>query len=210
MALKNFKVSKLPFELMVKIAGIIFPKYRFKWHEIDWWESEKFDAFLKRFDNYKKFNDDRLWGLSELLRLVRYIDGDTAECGVYRGASSALICYENQQTDLRKAHYGFDSFEGLSEPGGKDGDHWSSGDLTCSLSTTKSNLSEFSDVEYFKGWIPDRFVDVKDRFFSFVHIDVDLYEPTKNSFEFTNHISQHAVPPTVRVLMFSSARVLGS
>ena len=134
MALKNFNVSKLPFELLVKIGKMIFPKYRFKWHEIDWWESEKFDTFLKKFDKYKTFNDDRLWGLSDLLRLVRYIDGDTAECGVYRGASSALICYENQQTNLRKVHCVFDSFEGLSEPEDIDADHWSAGDLACSLS----------------------------------------------------------------------------
>ena len=184
MVLKNINLSKVPFELLVLMARIIFPKYRFKWHELDWWESERFDLFLKKFDNYKKFNDDRFWGLSELLRLVRYVEGDTAECGVYRGASSALICSENQQSSFRKIHCVFDSFEGLSEPRAGDGDHWHFGDLTCSLDEVKENLSGFSRVEYYKGWIPDRFEDVESRKFSFVHIDVDLYQPTRDSFEF--------------------------
>lgn len=184
MTVKSFKFSKLPFELLVKIGRIIFPKYRFKWHDIDWWESKKFDHFLKMFDNYKKFNDDRLWSLSELLRLTRYTEGDTAECGVYRGTSSTLICRENQESNLNKTHHVFDSFEGLSAAGDKDGSHWVAGDLACSLDEVKKALSEFTEVKYYKGWIPDRFEDVKTRMFSFVHIDVDLYQPTRDSFEF--------------------------
>jgi hypothetical protein len=34
------------------------------------------------------------------------------------------------------------------------------------------------------GWIPDCFSEVVDRSFCFVHIDVDLYEPTLASLEF--------------------------
>ncbi len=34
------------------------------------------------------------------------------------------------------------------------------------------------------GWIPERFADVGDQSFAFVHVDVDLYEPTRNSLEF--------------------------
>jgi hypothetical protein len=39
-------------------------------------------------------------------------------------------------------------------------------------------------VECYPGWIPDRFPEVDDRCFSFVHIDVDLYQPTLDSLEF--------------------------
>ena len=35
-----------------------------------------------------------------------------------------------------------------------------------------------------KGWIPERFPDVEDRKFSFLHIDIDLYEPTRDSVAF--------------------------
>ena len=45
-------------------------------------------------------------------------------------------------------------------------------------------LSDFAKVRFHPGWIPDRFQDVDDRKFSFVHIDVDLTEPTRESLAF--------------------------
>src|SRR5437879_4756651 len=39
-------------------------------------------------------------------------------------------------------------------------------------------------VVYHKGWLPEKFQEVKDRRFSFVHIDVDLYQPTLDSLAF--------------------------
>jgi hypothetical protein len=35
-----------------------------------------------------------------------------------------------------------------------------------------------------RGWIPERFPDVADERFSFVHVDVDLYEPHRDAIEF--------------------------
>lgn len=35
-----------------------------------------------------------------------------------------------------------------------------------------------------KGWIPERFKDVEDMKFSFLHVDVDLYDPTIDSLKF--------------------------
>lgn len=181
---KKINITELPFEVLAKLGKLIFPKYRFKWHHLVWWENDEFNTFLKRFDNYNKFNDDRLWMLAQLSRLVRNVPGDTAECGVYRGASSFLICKENQASPLEKTHYVFDSFEGLSGPVERDGDHWSEGDLACGIDEVKRNLSDFPNVKYFKGWIPERFPEVSKCQFSLVHIDVDLYQPTQDSFEF--------------------------
>ena len=45
-------------------------------------------------------------------------------------------------------------------------------------------LSGFKSIHYYKGWIPVRFHEVAELKFSFVHIDVDLYQPTKDSIEF--------------------------
>lgn len=45
-------------------------------------------------------------------------------------------------------------------------------------------MSRFNNVNFYKGWIPDRFAEVADRQFSFLHIDVDLYEPTRDSIAF--------------------------
>ena len=39
-------------------------------------------------------------------------------------------------------------------------------------------------MKLYKGWIPDRFKEVENRKFQFVHIDVDLYQPTLDALEF--------------------------
>ena len=74
----------------------------------------------------------------------------------------------------------FYSFDGLSKPSEKDmGTNMIEGDYLGTLEEVKSNLSEYSIFKYYKGWIPDRFPDVEDKSFSFVHIDLDFYEPIK-------------------------------
>ena len=78
----------------------------------------------------------------------------------------------------------FDSFEGLSTPAERDGDHWAAGALAVSEDVVRKMLGRFDLVEYHAGWIPTRFDDVADREFAFVHIDVDLYEPTRDSVAF--------------------------
>jgi len=42
----------------------------------------------------------------------------------------------------------------------------------------------FRSIRYHKSWIPSRFCDVGDLQYSFVHINVDINQPTKDSLEF--------------------------
>lgn len=170
--------------LLKKIGKIILSEYRFKWPCLTWWRDESFNAFLENFDEIAGLNTDRRWMLAQLIRLTTNVSGDTAECGVYRGAGSYIICKMNQICDVSRMHHIFDSFEGVSSPGDLDGKHWEKGDLSCAESDVRKNLSEFSNVSFYQGWIPKRFPEVTDKKFSFVHIDVDLFEPTKDSLEF--------------------------
>ena len=85
----------------------------------------------------------------------------------------------------------FDSFEGLSEIKPVDRYEHDHRDIetvrkqfACSLEKVKNNLKGFDFIRYYEGWIPQRFNEVQDRTFSFVHVDVDLYQPIKDSFEF--------------------------
>ena len=104
--------------------------------------------------------------------------------GVFRGGDSYLIAAFLARSRLAKAHHLFDSFEGLSNPENEDGTHWRKHDMAVDLARTKKLLSRFRNIHIYKGWIPDRFHEVADRQFSFVHIDVDLYQPTRDSIEF--------------------------
>ena len=96
-----------------------------------------------------------------------------------------LICLQNHlNEEFEKHHFVFDSFEGLSQPGTKDGDHWYAGALEVPEEIVRQNLNPFTKFTLYKGWIPERFDEVSDRKFSFVHIDVDLYQPTADSMAF--------------------------
>jgi O-methyltransferase len=142
--------------------------------------------FLRTYDRLVQPTDhrrsaERKYFLRSLLSLADGLPGDTAECGIFNGASSWFICSHFEESG--KVHHGFDSFEGLPEPAPLDGHYWRQGDCRTSEEVTRANLTDFQ-VELYKGWIPERFEEVADRRFCFVHVDVDLYEPTLESIRF--------------------------
>ena len=145
----------------------------------------QFTADYERFDrlNYRSF--DRKFALRELLRVELRRPGALAECGVFRGASAFLMAQAIRRYGGGRRLHLFDSFAGLSAPGAKDGLYWEAGSLACSQAEVAANLAEFADlVSFHDGWIPARFSDVAGTRFCFVHIDVDLFQPTRDTLEF--------------------------
>lgn len=168
-----------------KIVKLIYPKYKFsEFGRLFLEDNEFYSGFYRRFCGDNDHSLDRKYFIKELVQLVSRLEGSTAECGVYTGATSYLICEASQLSGLNKRHYMFDSFEGLSRPRGVDGSYWKEGDLVASEEIVKQNLGEFPFCVYCKGWIPSQFEKVADQKFSFVHIDVDLYQPTLDSIAF--------------------------
>ncbi len=170
-----------------QVADTLLPGYRYKWPYLDWWNDQSFSEFLCKFNELEGNNSDRHWTVYQMMQLVAEVPGDTAECGVYRGCTSYLICRRNAENSrFHRTHYLFDSFEGLSKPGPADGNHWSEGSLAAGEPEVRRSLAEFdSATVYVKGWIPAGFPRVPaDRQFCFVHVDVDLYEPTLESVRF--------------------------
>jgi O-methyltransferase len=173
-------------DLLTVVSGRLSHKVYNK--HLAWMQDEEFESQWRRYPETTKGIGDRKYSLYQLARSVRDIAGDTAECGCWRGAGSFLILAA--QGDARKTHHIFDSFEGLSTPAETDivdderTYQWKAGDLAAGEDVVRANLREFDNVFYYRGWIPARFDDVADRIFSFVHVDVDLYEPTLASVEF--------------------------
>jgi hypothetical protein len=165
------------------LADRFIPDFRLTWHQMDWWHDAGFNAYLEQFNERQGFNTHRRWMLWQLLRLIADVPGDTAECGVFEGSSSWLICSATQGSG--RTHHLFDGFEGLSAPQAEDGSHWTAGVLAAGEDIVRHNLKPFAgSVVLHKGWIPDRFPDVTDDTFAFVHVDVDLLQPTRDSVEF--------------------------
>ena len=175
----------LRFEILRRIGRIVFPEYRFQWPQLSWWHNTDFNDYLNKFKEINGMNTDRRWMITQLMRLVENIPGDTAECGVYKGSSSYLICRINASNTLhKKTHHMFDSFEGISNPTIEDGKHWKKGDLSTAEDVVSNNLVQLDNFRIYKGWIPNKFQEIETLRFSFVHIDVDLYQPTYDSIAF--------------------------
>lgn len=141
---------------------------------------------------------NRHYFLYHLIRQAPIRSGHVVELGCWKGLSAFQIAnylIQKREDFGRQKFFIFDSFEGLSEINAADrsrnASKLKSADqelrlrFATSLEVVQSNLSCFSDLlVYLKGWIPERFHEVKNETFSFVHIDVDLYEPIKESIAF--------------------------
>jgi O-methyltransferase len=166
-----------------KLSERIYPRYKFSEFGSLFLYDEAFIRYYESFQGTSNYRSlDRKYVLDQLAKLTASIEGDTAECGAFQGASSYLICRHLART--QKKHHIFDSFEGLSSPDSEDGDYWTAGNLASAEEVIRGKLKEFDCVIYHKGWIPDRFADVSDVKFSFLHVDVDLYQPTLDSLSF--------------------------
>ncbi len=145
-------------------------------------------------DNF--FKQSRHMDLMNLAEIVlkKKLPGDFAECGCWRGHSSYFISKLINQYNKQIKFHIFDSFEGLSENSKNNSelnklDNKKINKISTQFSSNENFvknevLGEFNFVEIYKGWIPDRFHMVKNKKFSLVHIDVDLYEPTLQSLKF--------------------------
>ena len=86
------------FRLLRRFGRTLAPEYRFKWPHMAWWKDDDFTRFLDRFDELHGLNSDRRWMLRQLIRLVDGVPGDTAECGVFKGAGSSGFFIKGTRT----------------------------------------------------------------------------------------------------------------
>jgi O-methyltransferase len=145
------------------------------------------------------FKQNRFFTLYQMAQRVAQsgVPGDFAECGCWRGHSTFLVADLLKSLNWQGRFWVFDSFEGgLSDKVEQDriGRGNSSPEqtrrqkekFTSDYDQVQAALSPFPFVSLHKGWIPAAFdvSGLSERRFSLVHIDVDLYEPTRDSLEF--------------------------
>ena len=113
------------------------------------------------------------------VRRTQKINGDIAEVGIYMGGSAKLI----SEAKGNKILHLFDTFEGLPEISTFDKKvkiHM----FRSELSHVKNKLNKYDNVHIYKGLFPETADSIKSNNFSFVHLDVDLYQSTKDCLEF--------------------------
>lgn len=140
---------------------------------------------------------ERFYNLMQFFSQTTSLEGDMVECGCWMGLSSYMFCHlvkKHTPVFRGEGYHIFDSFEGLSEPTPED--HLLNkqsgvfeatrpkGSYAGPFEDVKAALSEFPGISYNKGWLPQSLAGLPERSYRFVHVDVDLYEPSKGCLEY--------------------------
>lgn len=165
--------------------------YAYEPHYSPWLEPE-FAAAAEKVKGNTGIKPQSLYTLVHFLDDVMDLEGDVAECGVWRGGSAKLLRDRIVERNSGKHLYLFDSFEGMADvDSGRD----------------RHNVGDFSDTSlehvqrfvtgdigtngdpgepavFRKGWIPQSFAGLEHLKFCFAHIDLDLYQSIHDALEF--------------------------
>lgn len=123
--------------------------------------------------------------LAMLVRNTSKIEGDIAEIGVFKGGSAKVICqYKND----RELHL-IDTFEGLPKTSSVDRNEvnnvsYAKGQYKADIARVKKYLQQYSNVKIYKRKFPENSKDLEGKNFSFVHLDLDLYQSTYDCLQF--------------------------
>ena len=126
-------------------------------------------------------NDLQAYQIYMAVTKTEKIKGDIAEVGVYKGGSAKLIC---EMTKKKTVHL-FDTFEGLPDLSPQDSEEqFQKGEYSAQLDYVKKVLKNYTHIQFYKGFFPSTAEPVKNKMFSFVHLDVDIYKSTLSSLAF--------------------------
>lgn len=146
----------------------------------------KYEEIRNQMTVYTLVDDNRLRFLHEAVKQTSHLKGYMAEIGVYKGGSSFIIA----ASDPNRSLYSCDSFEGLPEPTEKDLNngkykHHKGEFADTSLEEVQKFLSPLKNIVLIKGFFPNiQHNCMTHHLYSFVHIDVDLYQPSMDCLNF--------------------------
>ncbi len=150
------------------------------------WFENWFLDILKKIRDHTLVSEDRCYTIHMFSKHCRHLEGDFAECGIYKGGTAYLISLIlKDNSNHQKTLHLFDTFSGMPKSANEDKSHHKEGDYDdTSVEAVKDFLSDYSFVEFHPGLIPDTFEAVTNKKFAFVHIDVDIYQSIKDCCEF--------------------------
>ena len=158
-----------------------------------------YNIALQKSQNEKSDNIEKKIRFNYLIQLAEKILSkkkvyNFVECGCWKGHSSFILATLIAQSKKKIKFHIFDSFRGLSKITKSDSELYKVNKkqkknvrdqfISNEDFIKKHVLKNFKFCKTYAGWIPSRFEEIKNEKFSFVHIDVDLYEPTMKSLEF--------------------------
>jgi O-methyltransferase len=167
------------------ILGKINTKFQFKL--LSFYKDQKTVEIIKTIKNEVDFAfyPIEAFHVFSIAKSQSRLDGDMAEVGVYQGGSAKLISEAKNERELHL----FDTFEGLPPVTEKDTHfgtkYWKTGEFSnTSLEIVKEYLAKYKKINFHKGTFPETSEPIKNKKFSFVHLDVDLFQSTIDCLQF--------------------------
>lgn len=152
------------------LAGVTFPEKR-----------DRINLVSRiRHDRRMLATSQDAWIIASLAKSCARVEGDVAEVGSFQGATASLIA--NVLPD--KTVYAFDAYDdGLPDPSNAEsGEYWArKGNMSSSYQDAREYLSRWRNVKPIKGYFPQSANGASGCRFAFVHLDVDMYESTRDS-----------------------------
>ena len=149
----------------------------------------------------------RMWSLIQALKYIQKhnIEGDLIECGVWRGGNLGLMSLLSEQLDISKKVFGYDTFDGMTDPEEVDVD-WQGlsskeamqnspkdekiTNIHCfaSLNQVKNNLIQMGvkdNVTLIQGKVEETLLVDENipQKISLLRLDTDWYQSTKTELE---------------------------
>jgi O-methyltransferase len=138
----------------------------------------EFKEIMNKISKFTLVSPDRCYVLYTIAKQLQNIEGEFYECGVYKGGTALLIAevinYYNGEYS-QNLHL-FDTFEGMPETNNEKDWHKKGDFADTSIESVQERLTEYSKLNFYKGYIPSTFDGLENNKVSFAHIDVDIYK----------------------------------
>jgi len=158
----------------------------------------RYPQYYKLYNKFRKFNKTNGGDLSRIISMIlnienifdeKNIEGDFAELGVWRGNSAQVLAYYAKKYN-RKC-YLFDTYDGFNANDLKGFDSRFDRDKALFSDTSINLVREvigeeyLSNCEILPGYFPASVPpNLKNKSFSVVSLDADLYEPMRAGLEY--------------------------
>jgi O-methyltransferase len=144
---------------------------------------QSYIAFLEMYEALGQttlLDFDRANILYQAAQASGYLEGCSAECGVYRGGGSVLIA----KLFPTRRHYALDTYEGFPDVFSTIDVHKKDGFADVSTTEIEQLFKAYANITMLKGPFSGSFPMIQEQAFAFVHVDADLYLSTKECLEF--------------------------
>jgi O-methyltransferase len=149
-----------------------------------WFGLEPFTTLYKSITPYTLVSPDRAWILYTLSQQAMKLSGSVLEAGVYRGGTAMLLKNVIEQSGTNKTLRLFDTFAGMPETHAAKDYHQAGDFADTSLQGVMARVGDAPHIKYHQGFLPATFAGLEDERFSFVHIDLDIYQSVLDAVEF--------------------------